>query len=116
MPGRPAGGGGIALTLSSVSEDSEEEEADALTERAERAGEGDQPLPRFPPEQDLSLPDESLQRLSRREDYLARSCRPDKAVAEAAPAGVTTPGAGTLADKQATGAADVTGAAAPQHR
>ena len=36
-------GGGIALTLSSVSEDSEEEEADTQTERAERAGEGADP-------------------------------------------------------------------------
>ena len=112
-PGRPAGGGGIELTLSSVSEDSEEEEADTLTERAERAGEGDRPLPRFPPKWDLSLPDECLRRFSRREDSLARSHLPGKTVAEAAPAGGTTTGAGTLADKQATWAADVTGAAGP---
>ena len=111
-PGRPAGGGGIELTLSSVSEDSEEE-ADTLTERAERAGEGDRPLPRFPPKWDLSLPDECLRRFSRREDSLARSHLPGKTVAEAAPAGGTTTGAGTLADKQATWAADVTGAAGP---
>ena len=107
MPDRPEGGGGIALTLTNVSENSEEEEADTLAEWAERAGERDRPLPRFPPEWDLSLPNE---RLSGREDSLARSHRPGKVVAEAAPAGVTTPGVGTLADEQATGAADVTGA------
>ena len=56
-PGRPVGRGGITLTLSSVPEDAEEEKADAFTERAERAGEGDQPLSRFPPERDLSLPE-----------------------------------------------------------
>ena len=72
MPGRPdGGGGGIALALPSVSEDAEEE-ADTRTEQAERAGEGDQPLPCFPPEQDLSLPDERLQCLSERGDSLAR--------------------------------------------
>ena len=47
------------------------------------------------------------------EDPLACPCPPGEAVAEAAPAGVNTPGAGTLADEQATGAADVTGAAGP---
>ena len=112
-PEHPAEGGGIALTLSSASENSEEEEADTRTKRAELAGEGDWLLPRFPIERDFSLPDEHLWRCSGREDSLARSCWPGKPVAEAAPAGVTTPGAGTLADQQATGAADVTGATGP---
>ena len=112
MLGRPLVGGGITLALSSASEDAEEEE-DTRTEQAERAGEGNRPLPRFPPERDLTLPDEHLQRLSERGDSLACSCRPGEPVAEAAPAGVTTSGAGTLADEQAKGATDVTGAARP---
>ena len=44
-----------------------------------------------------------------------RSCRPDELVAEAAPAGETTPGAGTLADEHTKGADDVTGAAGSAH-
>ena len=67
-PDRTEGGGGITLTLTSESEDSEEEEADTLAERAERAGEGDQPLPSHPPKWDLTLPDEHLQCLSGRKD------------------------------------------------
>ena len=111
-PDHPEGVGGTALTLSSVSEDSEEEEADTLAEGAERAGEGDRPLPRFPPERDLSRPDECLRRRSGREDFRTRSHQPGKAVAEAAPVGVDTPRAG-IADEQATRAADVTGAVGP---
>ena len=72
MPDSPEGGGGIALIISSESEDSEEG-ADTLAERAEQAGEVDQPLPRFPPERDLFLPDERLRRLSEREDSRAHS-------------------------------------------
>ena len=64
-------------------------------------------------ERDLSLPDECLRRLSGWADPLACSHRPGEAVSEAAPAGVNTPGEGTLANEQATGAADVTGAAGP---
>ena len=63
-PGRPAGGEGIALALSSTSED--KEEVDARAERAERAGEGDRPLPSFVPERGLSLPDERPWRPSER--------------------------------------------------
>ena len=70
--GRLEGGGGIALTLTSES-DSEEEEADILAERAERAGKGDRPPIRFPPEQDLSQLDDRLQRFSGREDSWACS-------------------------------------------
>ena len=73
----------MALTPSSEAEGS-----DALAKRAERAGEGDRPLPRFPLEWDLSRSDDRLRRLSGREDSQARSHRPGKVVAEAAPAGV----------------------------
>ena len=107
------GGRGIAPALSSGSEYPEEEEADTLAERTERAGEGDRPLPRFPPERDLSLPDDRLRQRSGWENSRARSHRPGEVVAEAAPMRVTTPGAGTHADEPATGAADVTGAAGP---
>ena len=62
------GRGGIALTLTSESEDSDEEEANTLAERAERAGERDQPQPSYPHERDLTPPDERLQRHSGRED------------------------------------------------
>ena len=111
-PDHPEEGEGITLTPSAGSEDSEEEEADTLAKRAEQAGEGNRPLLRFPPERDLSLPDECLRSCSGREDSQARSHQPGKAVAEAAPAEVDTPGAG-IADEQATGDADVTGAAGP---
>ena len=69
-------------------------------------------MPRYPPERDLSLPDERLRRLSRQEDPQARSHQQGEAVAEAAQTGADTPGAG-IAEEQATGAADVTGAVGP---
>ena len=97
------GGGGTALACSPVSEDTDEEEADVRAKWEEQTGEGDQLTPHFLPERDLALPDERLRRLSERGDSLACSCRPVEPVAEAAPAGETTPGAGTLADEQATG-------------
>ena len=58
-------------------------------------------------------PAERLRSHTEQEDFQARSCRPAESVAEAAPAGETTPGAGTLADEQAKGAAYVTGTAGP---
>ena len=67
-PGRLEEGGGIALTLTSESEDPEEDGSDTLAEWAERAGEGDRPPPCFPPERDLSRPDDCLWRFSGRED------------------------------------------------
>ena len=65
-PERLAGEEGNAL--GPPPQDSEEDEAEALAERAERAGEGDRPLPRFPPERDLSLPVDRPWHLSGRED------------------------------------------------
>ena len=81
--------------------------------REEWAGEGDRPLPCFLPERDLSPPDKRLLCRSERGDSQARSCQPAEQVAEAAPAGETTPGAVTLAHEHTEGAADVTGAAGP---
>ena len=110
MPGRPAGEG-IALTLSSVSEDSEEEEADALTERVERAWEEDRPLPRFPPERDLSVPDECLRHLSGWEDSLAHSHQLGEAVTESAPSSHLERAHSQMSKQQG-----LQGQGAPQHR
>ena len=84
-----------------------------LAKREERAGEGDQPLQRLLLEWEFSLLDERLRRRSEREDFLDCSLQPAEPVAEAAPAGEPPPGAGTLTDEHAEGAATGTGAAEP---
>ena len=79
-----------------------------------RAGRGRRPTPRrFLPNRDLTPLDEHLPHCSERGDSQARSCRPAEPVAQAAPAGEPTPGAGTLVDEHAEGAANSSGAVRP---
>ena len=112
-PGRPAGGGGITPACTPASEDADEEEADGRARRERREREGDPNSRCFLPNRDLSPLDERLRHRSEQGDSQARSWRLAKPVAEAATAGEPTPGARTLADEHAEGAADGSGAAGP---